>query len=187
MSFYGTESDVVRKRFTPSAPSAPSASTIEMKDSQELKLASEKRELLDLKTQVNTVKVVDSTENSGFYCSACKITLKDSSSYLDHVNSRAHARNLGLEMRVEKATLEKVQARIELYKKKLKEPRKDSTEIIQEKRKLQLELDLQKKQERKSRKLAKSLAQVSEKEIILSNQDPMFKVMGFSDFNSSKK
>lgn len=178
-SFYGQESDVVRRRFTPQEKEIETKAKI----IEEKKLASDKRDLIDF-SQVNKVKVVDSTENSGFYCAACNITLKDSSSYLDHVNSRAHGRNLGLEMRVERATFEQVYSRIEMHKKKLKEPKKTSEDVIKEKRKLQEELELEKKLERKQRKSQKSKVT---QEPVEAEEDPMFKALGFSNFNSSKK
>ena len=125
MSFYGTSSDIVRKKFTPGLSSIPIPK--EHVKNKEYSLATDKRELIDISQQVNKTQVVDSTENSGFYCSACNITLKDSSSYLDHVNSRAHSRNIGQTMRVEKATLEQVKERIEFHKMKLLEPKKSNS------------------------------------------------------------
>ncbi|KAI8459039.1 hypothetical protein BY996DRAFT_4576450, partial [Phakopsora pachyrhizi] len=48
----------------------------------------------------------------GFYCDVCSRTSKDSSSYLDHLNSRFHLRQLGQKTQVERSTLSQVRAKI---------------------------------------------------------------------------
>jgi U4/U6.U5 tri-snRNP component SNU23 len=54
----------------------------------------------------------------GFYCEACDCVLKDSLSYLDHINGRRHQQNIGYEMKVERSTLEQVKARLAALKAK---------------------------------------------------------------------
>merc|ERR1712224_125920 len=42
------------------------------------------------------------SSHAGFYCSVCECIMKDSVTYLDHINGKWHQRGLGMSMRVEK-------------------------------------------------------------------------------------
>lgn len=48
----------------------------------------------------------------GFYCDTCRILYKDSHSYLNHINSKAHQKAIGRSMKVEKASLDQVKERL---------------------------------------------------------------------------
>ncbi|KAL7543964.1 hypothetical protein ACHAXR_013376 [Thalassiosira sp. AJA248-18] len=48
------------------------------------------------------------TDGVGWHCRVCDCFLKDSLTYLDHINGRKHQRFLGYSMRVEKSTTEEV-------------------------------------------------------------------------------
>ncbi|MBW0514471.1 hypothetical protein O181_054186 [Austropuccinia psidii MF-1] len=71
---------------------------------------------LDLDKNQNKTMIVQGSLRGpgapGFYCDVCSKTLKDSSSYLDHLNSRFHLRQLGQKTQVAKSTLEQVRQRI---------------------------------------------------------------------------
>ena len=45
---------------------------------------------------------------AGYYCSVCDCILRDSQSYLDHINGKWHNRALGMSMRVERSTADEV-------------------------------------------------------------------------------
>lgn len=45
-----------------------------------------------------------SDAQAGYYCSVCECILRDSQSYLDHINGKFHNRALGMSMRVERST-----------------------------------------------------------------------------------
>lgn len=45
---------------------------------------------------------------AGYYCSVCDCILRDSQSYLDHINGKWHNRALGMSMRVERSTVDQV-------------------------------------------------------------------------------
>jgi len=49
----------------------------------------------------------------GWHCKVCDCFLKDSLTYLDHINGRKHQRNLGYSMRVERSTNDQVLSRLE--------------------------------------------------------------------------
>ncbi len=45
---------------------------------------------------------------AGYYCSVCDCILRDSQSYLDHINGKWHNRALGMSMRVERSNADQV-------------------------------------------------------------------------------
>jgi U4/U6.U5 tri-snRNP component SNU23 len=49
----------------------------------------------------------------GWHCKVCDCFLKDSLTYLDHINGRKHQRNLGYSMRVERSTNDQVLSKLE--------------------------------------------------------------------------
>ncbi|CAL5380393.1 unnamed protein product [Camellia sinensis] len=81
------------------------------------------------------------------------VCVKDFANYLDHINGKKHQRALGMSMRVEQASLEQVQERFELLKK-----RKDTgpcTEQASKKRKkgsVNVEREKEKKRRQQRRK-----------------------------------
>jgi len=46
------------------------------------------RENVDLSEGVGQTKVVEGNKMPGFHCEVCDVTLKDSLSFLDHLNNR---------------------------------------------------------------------------------------------------
>lgn len=67
---------------------------------------------IDLAANLNKTQVVSLTsslsQQAGYYCSVCDCVLKDSVSYLDHINGKYHNRSLGMSMRVEQSTPDQV-------------------------------------------------------------------------------
>jgi U4/U6.U5 tri-snRNP component SNU23 len=62
-----------------------------------------------------------SQKGVGWYCRLCDCYLKDSLTYLDHLNGRKHQRALGYTMRVERSTTEDVMAKLQQLEEKQKE------------------------------------------------------------------
>ncbi|KAJ3703822.1 hypothetical protein LUZ61_007527 [Rhynchospora tenuis] len=137
------------------------------------------------KTQVVT-PIAPLSQQAGYYCSVCECVVKDSANYLDHINGKKHQRALGMSMRVERASLEQVQQRFELLKKRKPAgsfSEKDLDERIQ---KQQEEEEERKrlKRERKKEKKEKEKAALQEQEDV----DPdIAAMMGFGGFGTSKK
>ena len=48
---------------------------------------------------------------TGWYCDVCECLLRDSASYLDHINGKKHQRKLGYSMRVERVGVDAVRER----------------------------------------------------------------------------
>lgn len=75
---------------------------------------------LQIDKQVGKTMVISSTshhsQTGGYYCKVCDCTVKDSISWLDHVNGKKHNRALGMSMRCERASLESVQERLKSHK-----------------------------------------------------------------------
>lgn len=67
---------------------------------------------LNLDARLGKTQVIGNTtalsQQAGYYCSVCDCVLKDSITYLDHINGKWHQRALGMSMRVEKSTGDQV-------------------------------------------------------------------------------
>merc|ERR1719401_2470974 len=68
------------------------------------------------KSQVVTQHTIKPMQG-GFWCSVCECLIKDSSSYLEHVNGRRHNRNLGMNMKVEKIGIDRVKEKLKSMRK----------------------------------------------------------------------
>ena len=51
-------------------------------------------------------------KNQVFYCETCKVQLKDSQAYIDHINGKNHYKALGMSMVVEKVSVDRVKSRL---------------------------------------------------------------------------
>ena len=86
----------------------------------EIKNLTARTEKLDFEKKIGKT-VLNSTDSvRGFYCETCNLQFNDSSGYLDHINGRNHNQRLGITMKVERSTLDRVKAKL----KKVKEEEK---------------------------------------------------------------
>ena len=70
----------------------------------------------------SSVPSVTCALQAGYYCNVCDCILRDSQSYLDHINGKYHNRALGMSMVVEKSTADDVRKRFEELKKTKDDP-----------------------------------------------------------------
>jgi U4/U6.U5 tri-snRNP component SNU23 len=181
-SFYNGHSDIQRRQFTVASNNAAVVQSLEQ-NIQEKTLVQARTQELQLTQDVNKVQVVQDTNSSGFYCECCARGFKDSTSYLDHINGRAHLKKSGFTNRVEKSSFEKVKARLEYLKKKKHELPMSLQEKI-EKQKQQHEAEIKR---RKLEKQAKKQQKLVQQELTMDeDQLEMAKMMGFAHFSSKK-
>ncbi|CAI0381804.1 unnamed protein product [Linum tenue] len=142
------------------------------------------------KTQVVT-PIAPLSQQAGYYCSVCECVVKDSANYLDHINGkkrtnilRVDQRALGMSMRVERASLQQVQERFEMLKKR-KDPTKFSEQDLDERLLKQQQEEEERKRQRRERKKEKKKEKAAEEQ---EDIDPdVAAMMGFGGFGSSKK
>ncbi|XP_073308805.1 uncharacterized protein [Primulina huaijiensis] len=135
------------------------------------------------KTQVVT-PIAPLSQQAGYFCSVCECVVKDSANYLDHINGKKHQRALGMSMRAERATLEQVQERFEVLKKRKDTGGFSEQDFDERILKQQQDEDERKRLKREKKKEKKKDKGVEEEPEI----DPdIAAMMGFGGFGSSKK
>ncbi|ANQ11114.1 Uncharacterized protein PCOAH_00052460 [Plasmodium coatneyi] len=148
----------LKKRKVPSPP-PPS----------ERKLLEGRKEILTLEKNLGKVQIVTEKtvkqEQGGYYCKICDCVLKDSQTYLDHINGKNHNRMLGYSMKVKRVALSDVVNKLNVLRdakrKKSQEeevPLDDDPERSVKKRLLDVQqMEDMKMQRRKEKKLLKKL------------------------------
>ncbi|KII92818.1 hypothetical protein PLICRDRAFT_51158 [Plicaturopsis crispa FD-325 SS-3] len=149
---------------------------------------------LELDKNLNKTMVVQNPGGRGpgqpgFYCETCNRTYKDSVGYLDHINGRAHLRNLGQTTKIARSTVEQVRARIAFLREKTKDASNaksfDFDQRLAEVKAKETAIREKKKAEKKA---AKEQARVElAKDTANGGDDDMAKMMGFGGFGSTKK
>lgn len=143
---------------------------------------------LDLESRLGKTVVISkatpSSQSGGFYCDVCDCVVKDSINYLDHINGKKHQRNLGMSMKIERSTAEEVRSRWEYNLKKREEVKKeyDVQERIKEVKEEEERIKEYRKEKRKEKKAKKRGDDQT-----MNVDEEMAKMMGFSNFSSSKR
>ncbi|XP_077218260.1 C2H2 and C2HC zinc fingers superfamily protein [Tasmannia lanceolata] len=136
------------------------------------------------KTQVVT-PIAPLSQQAGYYCGVCECVVKDSANYLDHINGKKHQRALGMSMRVERASLQQVQERFEVLKKRkvtsgFTEQDLDARILKQQQEEEeQKRLRRERKREKKKEKAVEENAEEGDPDVAA--------MMGFGGFRASKK
>ncbi|EJD02895.1 uncharacterized protein FOMMEDRAFT_85195 [Fomitiporia mediterranea MF3/22] len=147
---------------------------------------------LELEKNLNkTVVVANPTGRGpgqpGFHCEKCNRTYKDTTSYLDHINSRAHLRMIGQKTQIERSTVEQVRARIAFLREQKREA--SNAKTFDFNRRL-AEVKEKADAEREAKKAAKKAEKEKARMEILKDvqqDDEMAQMMGFGGFGSTKK
>eukprot|EP00603_Paraphysomonas_imperforata_P005079 CAMPEP_0114427884 /NCGR_PEP_ID=MMETSP0103-20121206/8615_1 /TAXON_ID=37642 ORGANISM="Paraphysomonas imperforata, Strain PA2" /NCGR_SAMPLE_ID=MMETSP0103 /ASSEMBLY_ACC=CAM_ASM_000201 /LENGTH=217 /DNA_ID=CAMNT_0001597033 /DNA_START=41 /DNA_END=694 /DNA_ORIENTATION=+ len=153
-----------------------------------------REERVDLESKVGKTQVINQSElergaGAGYFCETCNCLLKDSISYLDHINGKKHLRALGFSMRVERAGVDKVKDKLESLKRKISEakdkPKVSAIEDYDTRMAVQrTEEEALKKKRKEEKRARKQEREINEMEGV----DPeIAEMMGFSGFGSSKK
>ncbi|KAJ1961692.1 U4/U6.U5 snRNP associated protein, partial [Dipsacomyces acuminosporus] len=156
---------------------------------QDRELLQARKHAINLDEMVGKVQVVQSSSSAskqpGFYCKVCDVTVKDSLSYLDHINGRNHQRMLNRSMKVAAETLEDVKAKLEsLRKQKLRQQTKgeyDFHKQVQHQEKADKEKKQRRKEAKKRRQQQNSEGTGDDGG---TDADEMAAMMGFSGFGS---
>ncbi len=146
--------------------------------------------------QVGTKQLVNiekgQVQGAGFTCKESGVTLRDSLSYLDHINGKKQQKMLGLNMHVDRSSVDQVKERFAMHKAS-KEIRAstvvdDGISFSERVRKAEEE-EWMLKEERRELKRKKSESKQKEKQRAeaADDEDEMAAMMGFGNFVSSKK
>mmetsp|Transcript_16366 Transcript_16366/g.23089 ORF Transcript_16366/g.23089 Transcript_16366/m.23089 type:complete len:271 (+) Transcript_16366:236-1048(+) len=150
-------------------------------------------------TEEGAVSVKDGVTKTGvgWHCKVCDCFLKDSHTYLDHINGRKHQRNLGYSMRIEKSTKDQVLAKMkELEKKQEEEAASNPAAAVQtnyedvvkakDDEVLRRKAERARKREERKKRLEQEAQEEQEAEV--EGIDPaMAAMMGFSGFGGGNK
>jgi U4/U6.U5 tri-snRNP component SNU23 len=144
----------------------------------------------DLRARVGTKTLVnaDTQEGAGFLCKESGKVMRDSISYLDHINGKKQMRALGMSMRVERSSLEEVQARFEENKRQ-REAAKATEPSFEARVGWAEEQEEAQRRQRKERKLEKKKEKDAKAPPVLEIEgvDPeMAALMGFAGFAGGK-
>jgi U4/U6.U5 tri-snRNP component SNU23 len=134
----------------------------------------------------------------GWHCSVCDCFLKDSLTYLDHINGRKHQRKLGYSMRVERSTGSDLLLKLNQLKQKkqavAKEEETSYDKLVQDKDEQEQRRKEERQRMRKERKkLQKEMepeeqpGEDGEEEEVEGIDPDMAAMMGFAGFGGGNK
>ena len=149
---------------------------------------------VDLESKVGKTQVINQSDlergaGAGYFCETCKCLLKDSVSYLDHINGKKHQRALGYSMRVERAGVDKVKNKIDDLKRKISEAKDTAQVSAIDDYNTRLAVQQAEEENLKKKRKQEKAARKQEQEINeMEGIDPeIAAMMGFGSFGGSKK
>ncbi|KAG2491987.1 hypothetical protein HYH03_009718 [Edaphochlamys debaryana] len=147
---------------------------------------------IDLTSRLGKTQVVGFNtplnQQAGWFCNVCNCVLRDSQSYLDHINGKWHNRALGMNMKVEKSSLEQVKNKLDELKARKSPPPEEYVPDGFDAAASAEAKEREEKRERKRRKAAEAAAPGGGAGGEPAEMDPdMMALMGFGGFGTSKK
>jgi len=144
------------------------------------------------KTQIITDSGIRQ-KGGGWFCDVCDCLLKDTVTYLDHINGKKHQRALGFSMRVERSTVDQVTGRLEVNKQRKEEAaaggtRPSAVEAYEARLAEAVSAEERAKRQKRDAKLAKKKEAEALELEGMGDMDPeMMAAMGFAGFGGSSK
>lgn len=168
-----------RQEFTPIFRE-PTVEKVEKEEEhKEVKNLTARTERIELDKIVGKNALTSSDAAKGFYCDNCEVQFNDSSTYLDHMNSRKHYQRLGISMKVERSTADRVKAK--LKKAKAIEKGEVANPTFED-----IEKKIEKEEQQRKKKKKKVIEKQLEEAIDFDTQEIVaFGLPG--DFSTSKK
>ncbi|OMJ23026.1 Zinc finger matrin-type protein 2 [Smittium culicis] len=154
----------------------------EKKVKKDLETLKAREARVNLSGMLGKVQVVQSSsiaaKQPGYYCKTCDVTIKDSISYLDHINGKKHLEKLNMSLKTNRDSISDVRAKLAAMKKKISEkqtkPEYDfETSINNTKLENELKLAKKKKRLQELKKLSPKNAQTENAE-----QNEISSIMG---------
>lgn len=153
-----------------------------------------REERVDLESKVGKTQVINQSElergaGAGYFCETCNCLLKDSISYLDHINGKKHLRALGFSMRVERAGVDKVKNKLDSLKRKISDAKVAVKVSAIDDYETRMAVQRTEEDNLKKKRKEDKLARKQERDINeMEGVDPeIAAMMGFGGFGSSKK
>ena len=152
---------------------------------------------IDLQSRLGKTQVVGLNtplnQQAGYFCSVCDCILRDSQSYLDHINGKWHNRALGMTMKVEKVSVDQIKTKLEEVKRKKEAYNPDDylpdgfdRRIIEAEEAEERAKEERREKKKERRREKERLAEAGEGEG--EGMDPdMMVLMGFGGFGTSSK
>jgi len=153
----------------------------------------------DSAPEINAENAVTKT-GVGWHCKVCDCFLKDSNSYLDHINGRRHQKALGFSMRVERSTIDQVRERMNAAAEEERKKNEKNDDVVEEfitsfedvvKKK---DEDEEKKREERRRRRREKVANEKKEEVHEEEEEEeedeqadMAALMGFGSFGTGRK
>lgn len=146
---------------------------------------------IDLDSKVGKTQVIapENISAAGWFCDVCSCLLKDSVSYLDHINGKKHQRALGYSMRVERAGVDAVKDRLNTLKRKIEESKTKTKVDAVEDYESRIAEQIVEEENRKRLKKQELAARKAEQEAVEMEHvdDEIAAILGFGGFGGSKK